>query len=1680
MSLFTRLASVPRSCVRLVADLRQGRRLLAGAMFLAIASTAHATIGPITMTGPTVTTPGGTVATAGATVPVNVAFTATVSGTPIVNDTVDGMTLYEMIGGVRTQLAVVGFPERFRSADIPYDDSRSGTLVANLGPGTHELFLNAQSYQGQSLDSAHVFVAITLNSPPNVALTSPANGTTVQIASGTYTMTVTGTASPTYGTLQKTEVWVDGSLNSTLTGSAAATVSTTVSLAGGAHTLALKAYNNTGVSAQTPTANVFVNRPPSVAITSPAATSVIVWNGSGANISISGTASDPDTGDSVSKTELLVNGASVQTLTGTAATAVSTSYAAATAGTYVFQLRASDAHGGVTLSNAASVVVDVPPSATMSAPANGAIYQTTAGSTYAVSVTGSASDSDGTVANIQLLVDGVSVATVAGSSISTSYPVAAGTHTFQLKATDNQGVAATGGLVSVYVNQPPVVSLATSATVLRWNGTGVPIAFTGSASDPDSGDAISKTELLVNGNSVQTLTGSAATSINGSYTAAAAGQYQLQLRATDSRGGVTLSNVVTVSVDVPPMAALSAPAAGALFQTSTGANFAVPYAGTASDSDGSVASIQLIVDGTSVATVAGSAFPGSSTYSVAPGTHTFQMLATDNQGQTTTSSAVSIVVNQPPAVSLNTPGTLLVNWTSTNVSIAVIGAASDPDSGDSISKTEVLANGQSVQTLTGAAATTVNSTYVVTAPGTYQVQLRATDSRGGVTTTSGFSVDVNAPPGITLTSPANGASFLTDPQGQVAVSVTGSATDSDGSVASIKILVDGTVVNTVSAASVSTSQSFGVGTHTVQLQAIDNQGNSTNSAISTITVTGSLALMTLPQVSTAKAGTIKGQQDVAAGKATYQTSIPMPPGVNGMVPSVSLSYGGGTDIGYLGVGWSLSATSSIERCPPTIVQDGRVDTVRFTTSDRLCLDGKRLQLATAPAAACADFNCAYWDPSAEYRTEIESFVRVKHYGNGFQVYTKDGRIHLYGDVADTTDTDAGATSTQVFSTQRTNAPTGSAVHTWMLRDTQDRFGNAIDYTYVKDTVSGEFYLRYIRYGANANAGQAHFAKVQFDYAPRNDANVYYIATGRADKTVRLTNITTFTDTQSDGSGGSQALQYTLNYDYSSTSGRSRVISLVECGATSSDCLPATTFKYGDPNPSVTPGFTMDRGVWAGPPLEDAVGIASCNVLGPISTDPYGTCHYAVPDMFITADFNGDGLNDMITKYPSFAPGVLPLSIYINNGSGFNAPVPIPFNGVTVDSSYFVVQTGDFDGDGQTDILLAHTAPGASGLLAAQYMQPQLVDWKICYSRMRQGNGFQCQEWAAPAALTSQGWTQSNMSRVYDFDGDGRDDIFFAGGVLQPAISGKRSVVARAPLLCMSTGTGFSCSVPSTMIMDLGSGMDADGILNNPPPATLLPTDMDGDGRQDWVSWVNPYVTCTKEEGCSNVFDYDGTGAWIRSYTAEGGASELPIFNLTQLPGADTASRTSAFLGGLQVADLNADGYSDLLIYGQISPALGMQYRLCQGAGTYGTASCLPVSFPTAAAAHVYPVLSGDYDGDGLNKVFVQPGVLGQGVNPKMCAIRGTATAASATCGPDWTVAAFPTTSPPRFTTIFLKISSGLTPASWISRATGCPIGSCTRRVALSIRTTRAARRSRGSGTSIAPRRRPSRTKHSTA
>ena len=1548
---------------------------------------AHAT-GSVFTSGPTLSPTSGTV-NAGGTISASVGYSVQ---STLAGETVVKVELLEVNGATPISRGIQTYAARTSGKDIGdglINDPHTASIAFSYPAGQHVLYLESTLYNGMVTDSGQVTMTVSTNAPPAVSITGPANNSTFQIAPGQTTVSVplTGTAAESFPSVDHTNILVDGSTYQTLTGASATSINLPVSISAGTHSITVQAINTNGQGATT-AVSVFANRPPVVALSAPVSGSVLAWGGSGIPISVTGTASDPD-GDAVT-TVLLVNGAAQATLTGAAATSINTSYTAGAAGTYQFQLSTTDSHGAVTLSNASTIVVDVPPSISMTAPTSGALFQMSTSASYSVPVTGTGADSDGSVSSIQLFVDGTQVNSWSGSSVSAQYSTTPGAHTFQLRATDNSGITTAGATVSVFANQPPAVSMVTpTASVVPWAGSPLGISVTGTASDPDSGDSVSKTELLVNSSSVQTFTGAAATSINATYSATAVGQFQIQLRSTDSHGGVMTTPAVTVAVDSPPAVSMTAPTPGATFQTPGSAPYSMTVSGSATDSDGTVANVQLFVDGASVATSAGASI--STTYSLAAGTHSAQLRATDNQGLVTSTAAASVLVNRAPTVTQTAPTAGVLLWHGSAIAIPVTGSVSDPDSGDSISKTEVLVNGIAQPALTGTAATTVSTSYLATSAGTYVIQLRATDSHGGVSLTSSASVDVDAPPGVTLTAPANGASFLTDPNGTVAITVTGTGSDTDGSVANIKLLVDGVVYTSSTTSTISTSYPAAVGPHTFQLQATDNQGNTTSSAVSTVTVTGSVALMSLPQVNTAKAGTIQGQADVSAGKATYETSILMPPGVNGMVPSVSLSYGGGTDIGMLGVGWTMSAGSKIERCPPTIVEDGRVDTVRMANTDRLCIDGKRLQLATAltgctvapgvPAPPC--FNQAYWAPGSEYRTEIESFVRVTQSGLGYKVFTKEGHIHFYGDVADSTDTDTGALATQVFSAQRTSGTSSPNVHTWALRQTVDRFGNAIDYTYIKDTVSGEFYPRYIRYGANANAGQSHFAKVQFDYAPRNDANVYYIAGGRADRTMRLSDITTFTDTNTDGSGGSQALQYLLAYDYSPSSGRSRLTSLTLCGASTADCLPPTAFNYGNPDPGVTPGFTVNKGTWTGPVLEDATtNVASCQTVQPLV---FGGCNYAVSDMFISGDFNGDGVNDLITKYPRL-DGTQPISIYINNGTGFNAPVPIAFNGVTVDSTYYVVQTGDFDGDGQSDILLAHTSATATGMLAGQ-KAPALIDWKICYSRMHQGNGFQCQAWTLPGSDSAH---PARLSRVYDFDGDGKDDIYFSGALAILGSTGYNVQAVGTQQLCMSTGTGFVCN-PVTQMMDLGSGRDTDGMLNEPAPVQTSPTDFDGDGREDLVGFTLPYKQCSKEAGgCSTNFAYVDTGAAVRSYTAEGGVNAVQVFSFP------TQAQNPPWAGMMAVGDLNGDGYSDVIAWYRLASGTPVYYQQCQGMGNSSAASCAALTFPDTT---MLPQLVGDYDGDGLNRVF---GSATDGYGTRTCVVRGSAASQSATCGAAWT------------------------------------------------------------------------------
>src|SRR5258706_2275894 len=87
-----------------------------------------------------------------------------------------------------------------------------------------------------------------------------------------------------------------------------------------------------------------------------------------------------------------------------------------------------------------------------------------------------------------------------------------------------------------------------------------------------------------------------------------------------------------------------------------------------------------------------------------------------------------------------------------------------------------------------------------------------------------------------------------------------------------------------------------------------------------------------------------------------------------MEPAVSLRYAGSKSSGEAGIGWTIEGLSQITRCPKIYALDGYAAPIKNDTSDRFCIDGKRLETIQNSAV--------YGTDGAQYRTLIDSFTKV--------------------------------------------------------------------------------------------------------------------------------------------------------------------------------------------------------------------------------------------------------------------------------------------------------------------------------------------------------------------------------------------------------------------------------------------------------------------------------------------------------------------------------------------------------------------------------------------------------------------------------------------------------------------------------------------------------------------------------
>ncbi len=483
-----------------------------------------------------------------------------------------------------------------------------------------------------------------------------------------------------------------------------------------------------------------------------------------------------------------------------------------------FRLTATDNEGAVSSADIAITVNPVNALPTVSAGTAQAVAEQ-----VLVNLTGSATDTDGTIATqtwSQLTGTIVVLTDLGTGSASFTAPTLTVTEilNFRLTATDNEGGVSTAD-VAITVN--PVNALPTvSAGAAQAVNEQVLVNLTGSASDTDGTIATQVWSQLTGTVVIITDTGTGSASLT-APTLTATEILNFRLTATDNEGGISSADV---AITVNPVNALPTANAGTAFAIDE--QLLVTLTGTAADADGTIASqIWTQLTGT-IVTITDSG-TGSATFTaptlLASEILTFRFTATDNEGGVATSD-IAITVNPVNTVPTVTPGPAQSINEQTLVNLT--GSASDSD-GTIASLVWTQASG-TIVVLTdngdGSASFTAPTLTVLE----YLVfTLTVTDNEGGVGV-SNVAITVNPVNALPVVTPG----LLQTVNEQVAVNLSGSATDADGTIASLVwTQVSGTIVVVTDAGT--GSASFTAPTLTAidsllfRLTATDNEGGIT-------------------------------------------------------------------------------------------------------------------------------------------------------------------------------------------------------------------------------------------------------------------------------------------------------------------------------------------------------------------------------------------------------------------------------------------------------------------------------------------------------------------------------------------------------------------------------------------------------------------------------------------------------------------------------------------------------------------------------------------------------------------------------------------------------------------------------------------------------------------------------------
>lgn len=249
----------------------------------------------------------------------------------------------------------------------------------------------------------------------------------------------------------------------------------------------------------------------------------------------------------------------------------------------------------------------------------------------------------------------------------------------------------------------------------------------------------------------------------------------------------------------------------------------------------------------------------------------------------------------------------------------------------------------------------------------------------------------------------------------------------------------------------------------------------------------------------------KFSPNLFTGTGNFSVPIILPPGRNGLQPSLTLQYSSGSSNDVFGTGWNIGLPGVTRKTSKGIpVYDDKTDVFILTSPEDL-----------VPIKVEESIDSGIAHQKTYYRPRTEGlFARIIRHkkSNGehyWEVRTKEGNVSWYGTPGVSADDDPCVIG---------DPEDRDKIFAWYMSRTEDPFGNEMIYTYARDLVVNNeraydnLYLSEIKYCQYPDGDEIkHLCKVVFNYEERPDPFSGYKQGFEVRTTLRCKNIETWTN-----------------------------------------------------------------------------------------------------------------------------------------------------------------------------------------------------------------------------------------------------------------------------------------------------------------------------------------------------------------------------------------------------------------------------------------------------------------------------------------------------------------------------------------------------------------------------------------